>query len=267
MSICFHDHDLLGFTWAGQKLLFHGSDSKELYEQNLRKQPSDWYYRTHTITYNYNKQGHRCKELRDVDLNNYILFAGDSNTEGMGLELETTHPYITAKKLNISYYNLALGGTGMDAVFYNLQTWLCKFPKPKYVVICLSEPVRFLAKVKSNTTVFRGYGPHVDQTNVKQFLSTGDEVGYFDARMMMYANMLSNLLQNIPHNFISVIDWQVPYIDHKIFNYYGNKDSDTVRDLMHPGINVNSVISDYLVEQYTTKYSNATVHSTIRGQN
>jgi hypothetical protein len=271
MSLSLHQHDLVGFSWAGQTLMFSGSDSKELFQENLKKQPDDWYYKTHPITYSYNKQGHRCKEIKEIDFDNYILFVGDSNTEGVGLELETTHPYLTAQKLNTSYYNLGLGGVGMDVIFYNLHTWLCKFPKPKFVVIGMTDPVRFVASYSdwnnTNNNKLRGFGIHINDKNVQQFLSLGDRIGYFDIRILLMSNMIKNMLdsRNIPYEIISVTDFKVSSMPCKVFNYYGDNYSDTVRDMMHPGINVNKVITDNLVSQYHDKYLNARDNHDSRG--
>jgi DNA polymerase III alpha subunit len=53
-------------------------------------------------------------KIEDIDLNNYILFIGCSHTEGIGLELQTTYPYLVSEELKCDYYNLGLGGTGID---------------------------------------------------------------------------------------------------------------------------------------------------------
>jgi hypothetical protein len=95
------------------------------------------------ISYNYNELGHRCKNVADIDFSNYILFAGCSHTEGEALPLEQTYPYLTAKELNADYYNLGLCASGFDVLFYNVMTWLHKFPKPKLVVLQYPDKTRF----------------------------------------------------------------------------------------------------------------------------
>ena len=55
---------------------FSGGDQELFYEQNLIDQPDDWYYRSTDITYEYNSLGHRCKNIEDIDLDNYLLFSG-----------------------------------------------------------------------------------------------------------------------------------------------------------------------------------------------
>ena len=53
------------FLPVGPKLngLFSGTDSEQLFKENLLTQPDDWYYRTHSIEYNLNKYGYRTVEF------------------------------------------------------------------------------------------------------------------------------------------------------------------------------------------------------------
>ena len=97
---------LIGNEFSNTTLAYRGLDSEENLHINLASQPNDWYYRNKTITYQYNEYGHRCKSIHDIDLDNYILFAGCSHTEGVGLELETTFPYLVSNQLGNDYYNM-----------------------------------------------------------------------------------------------------------------------------------------------------------------
>ena len=129
-------NDFIGYDPAEHNVLFSGSDTEELYNQNLKLKPVDWYYRTNQISYIRNSNGHRCEEIKNIDLNNYILYVGCSHTEGIGLELEKTYPYLLSKSLNCNYYNLGVGGSGIDVLLHNLIVWFGTVKqKPKLVII------------------------------------------------------------------------------------------------------------------------------------
>ena len=84
----------------------------------------------------YNRFGHRCKDIADLDFDNYVLFAGCSHTEGVGVTLKQSFPYKVAKKLKCDYYNLGVGGGGIDAVEHNLLSWFTLYDKPPKYIFC-----------------------------------------------------------------------------------------------------------------------------------
>lgn len=129
------NNDFIGYHPQVRNVLFSGSDSAEVFLENKKVQPEDWYYRTNKISYIRNNYGHRCKNIEDIDLDNYILLLGCSHTEGIGLKLEDTYPYLLSQKMNCDYYNLGIGGTGIDVLNYNFVTWFAKIKKPPKVVI------------------------------------------------------------------------------------------------------------------------------------
>jgi hypothetical protein len=88
-----------------------------------------------SIAHERNRLGHRSDEPEQVAYNasGYILVTGCSITEGVALRPEQTWSYILAKKLTLPVYNLALQGTGLDVQLHNLQQWLWKYPRPKFL--------------------------------------------------------------------------------------------------------------------------------------
>lgn len=257
--------DLIGVSDAGKTLYYSGSDSKKLFLSNQKEMPIDWYYRNKEITYRYNKHGHRCKEINDLDFSNYTLFLGDSFTEGVGLELEHTYAYLTANNLNTDYYNLGLGGTGLDYLIHNLIVWLSKYPKPKYIVLFFTDHTRFLAKGYNCVMNLVENGSWSRETDVEDFLVSGMATGYFDTRLDLFCIQIKNILMHfqVPFANISVIHDSLPYMDVKTFD----RDMTCVaRDLQHPGIRTNQMISEYLVSYYNDKYLNARYYHDPRGQ-
>lgn len=211
---------------------FIGGDSEELYLKNLNTQPEDWYYRHNKITYEYNSNGHRCREIEDIDLDNYILFAGCSHVEGIGLELEKTFAYRVAETLGVDYYNLALGGSGVDVMTYNLMTWLHTTKKlPKFLVILWPQSARYM-------TLHDGYmslqvpANHMNDDN-SRFIVLGEKIGFFDT-----VNKLSNKLITTGYNETTILHLQY-------FHF-----QDYARDLSHAGNESNQIIADKILSYF-----------------
>lgn len=235
---------------------------KAKYNVLLQRMPDDWYYRTVDVTYKLNNYGHRSKNIDEIDTNNYILFIGDSHTFGVGLELEKTYAYLTAQDLNMTYYNLSVGGTGLDFMFYNLNMWLTKFPKPKYISICWTDPHRVTLATKDNIA-FSPTGSWSKQVDEQQLIIAGNVTGYFRTRALLYYNLLESIFNfnKVPYSSISFYPL---YPTHFKFKNFGcNQIDGFARDGDHGGNKLNRAIADYIISDYKTKYSNATVHSAI----
>lgn len=252
----FYKNGLLGCRESSVTKFFMDSDSEEKYLSNLSTQPHDWYYRNREITYVYNSHGHRCHEINDIDFNNYILFAGDSHAEGIGLELERTFPYLTSQKLGASYYNLGQGATGIDYMLFNVLSWISKYPKPRYIFCYWSDPSRFLSLTKENgieileQIVINCEMPEAD----KQLLVYGEMGGYFKTRHWLASTLLKTVLDNneIPfYNFYCGHPDQ-QYNSHLIERILPKFSYDRARD-DHVGIETHSAISELLCEKFYGK--------------
>lgn len=200
------NNDFLGHHPLEHNVLFSGSDSAKLFAENLKSQPKDWYYRTHKISYIRNSNGHRCKEISDIDLDNYILYTGCSHTEGIGTELEKTYAHLLSNKLNCDYYNLAIGGTGTDVVNYNLAMWFAKIKKPpKLVVLQWPNHIRAITKFLENSYKIKpdiwyncgawsvndiGTRKHKEIGN---FLISGEDIGFFKSLRILTKTLVYNM--------------------------------------------------------------------------
>jgi hypothetical protein len=181
-----YPNGLIGYNPYNKTEVFSGSDSEELFKKNLETKPLDWYYRNVKITYERNSYGHRCKNASDINYDNYILFVGCSHTEGVGLELEHTYPYTLSKKLNCDYYNLALGGSGIDVAIHNLTVWLNTHKKPKYIVFQWPYWIRAASiafnqykdvKIIERLEMFSLHS----NSEIVNFMIAGNELKYFEA--------------------------------------------------------------------------------------
>jgi len=218
---------------------FVGSDHENRFKENLNIRSDDWYYRTHKITYSYNSLGHRCKDAEDIDLDNYLLFAGCSHAEGIGLELEKTYPYRIAEMLGCDYYNLALGGSGIDLMTHNLTMWHKYIPKkPKALIILWPHETRFLTTYKGDIRLNL-----VSDGNykAKRFILAGEDVNFFSARKQFSETLITNLYDGCK---IIQAGW-----------YKYPKDlplslgvSDFARDLVHSGIESNEKFAAEIAE-------------------
>lgn len=212
-----------------------GGDSKDRYLENLKTQPQDWHYRDSKVTYAYNSNGHRSKNVKEVDLDNYILFTGCSHTEGVGLELEKTFPYLVANDLGMDYYNLALGGTGIDVMTHNLLMWLHTVKKiPKALVIMWPQATRFThLDEKDNNCLVLEVPSCVTTPTSGRFIVMGEQLRFFETVRKMS---------------VKVINAAYPCkIIHLLPDVLGG--GDKARDLCHAGILSNRMVADSLIQQ------------------
>lgn len=219
---------------------FVGGDEEETFLRNLKSQSSDWYYRTNPITYKYNSFGHRCNGIQDIDLDNYILFAGCSHVEGIGLELEKTYPYLVAKQLGCDYYNLSSAGTGIDVMTHNLALWRAKVKQdPKFLIIHQPEITRFVTLENSEGVVVRNTVWHTD-ADILKFIDQGIKINFFSSRFNINVALIENLYNN---SKIVRVDWEEPKHPQSIhFSQF-----DKARDLSHAGIKSHKKLADDIV--------------------
>lgn len=189
-----HSTGFIGYP-SYRNLNFSGSDTEEAFNTNLKKMPNDWYYRENNINYVYNSLGHRCKDITEINLSNYILFTGCSHTEGTGLRLEHTYAYRLAEILGCDYYNLGLGGTGIDVVTHNLAMWFKKVAaRPKALVILWPDSTRFITVDDQQSIQTHIISDKNEKTT--NFIISGDDVGFFESRKILSKTLISNLYEN-----------------------------------------------------------------------
>ena len=222
---------------------FIGGDSEEMFAKSLKTMPENWYYRDVKINYSYNNLGFRCKNTNEIDSSNYILFSGCSHTEGIGLELEKTFPYLISNQLGMDYVNLAVSGSGIDTLDYNLHVWINKFiHKPKLIVIQYPDHSRFLSK-------YPGYDHFIESGSWQKdeeiigFIARAEEIGLFHARKFLIHRLISHIL-NIPTltvNFHSLALYDSSCLTLRRI--------DRARDLSHAGIKSHQEITNLVLDR------------------
>lgn len=217
-----------------------GGDSEEQVLENIAKSTSDWYFKDKIITYSYNVYGHRSKNINEIDLDNYILFSGCSHTFGVGLELETTYPYLLSKKLGCDYYNLAVSASGPDVVQHNILNWYYSIQKkPKLVIIQWPDHSRFL----SYNTEYKNLIPRGNwqgDNDILKFIIDSEDYGLFNARKKLITDLLSNVIKEpvIKFNYASQSNYDSDPIKMRKL--------DLARDLSHAGVLSHKVFSETL---------------------
>jgi len=228
-------------------LPFTGGDSLELFEEHSRSQPDDWYYRTANISYSHNDNGHRCKNIKDVDLDNYVLFAGCSHTEGIGLELEKTYPYLTSKGLGYDYYNLAVSATGIDVVEHNIIVWLSTIKKkPKIIFSQWPDYTRFLSANPEYKT-FIPHGTWSKEDMSDKVIVNGELSGAFIARKQLAQQNIQHVAGNIPVVGI-MMTHLVAYNSQCLYFRMVDK----ARDLSHAGIRSHKELANQLISHVSS---------------
>lgn len=235
--------NFIGYNESSETTLWVPGDSLENYSLNVRKQPDDWYYKDRNITYSFNRYGHRCKDIEEIDLSNYILFLGCSHTMGVGLELETTYPYLISKEIGCDYYNLGLAGTGIDVLEYNLISWINTVNStPRAVVIQWPDFTRFISYNTKNNN-FIECGTWTKEKDCHKFIVTSEKCGFLNSKKILTMKLIENLVKVPVHQCI--------FTSHPSFNAHNLylRKIDLARDLSHSGIKSHQAWSEMLVKE------------------
>jgi hypothetical protein len=126
----------------------------EMFDMNKIPIPED----DLSISYHYNSDGFRCEDLSlDED---FVLFSGCSEGEGIGANLDTTWTKIVFNEikdlLNVNrFYNLSVDNFGYQKIISNSLSFLTKTHKPSAVIILFPEISRTVSwdKIKPEYTV------------------------------------------------------------------------------------------------------------------
>jgi len=97
-----------------------------------------------SVRYYFNSLGYRSDEFTKFHDGEHILFAGCSETEGMGGNLESLWAYMVYKKLSETkkisgFFNLSRGGWGHDVIIANIIQYINEYGKPNKIYMLLPE--------------------------------------------------------------------------------------------------------------------------------
>lgn len=142
----------------------------------------------------YNSNGHRCKEINETNLRNYILFAGDNLSLALDKRIEETYPSIISRALRMDYYNISVFNGGFDCTKHNLLSWLYTKPKPKAIVIGFEFLNAIVKSEIAQETL--DYVDYNDKT-VQDVLDSGNYCGFFWGRKELF-NILAEHIIDVP---------------------------------------------------------------------
>jgi hypothetical protein len=94
---------------------------------------------------------------------------------------------VLAEILKCDYYNLGVGGSGIDIMFHNLFVWLASQPKkPKLIIVQWPSAERFSHLLNNNvnktideSVLLRTISPNTTYTNATAMLLAGDDLNFF----------------------------------------------------------------------------------------
>ena len=187
-----------------------GTDKYDLYQQNLKKQPEDWYYRNVKVKYNLNSFGYRTKEFDQIDWKNSIVMFGCSHVFGTGVEEQYTISVLLEQLIGIPVINLAVDGGSNQIMFHNSLILSEKYPSPKAIIYFWTSFGRFFIyssdKIESH---------HIN-TNTNQYKNLA---GYANTRNLVISNLMwIKCIRNIWKNKTEI--YELTFFNHvsKILN-------------------------------------------------
>ena len=176
---------------GGFTLDFCGSDDKELFEQNLKTQPQDWYYRTHPVKYTLNSLGYRTKEFDDIDWKESIVIFGCSIVFGTGVTDEHTIPYFLEQLSGRPVINMGVAGSSIQNALHNsIILNDSKYPTPKAVVYSFADLRRF--QLYTNNLIQHNAPGWLTTQDIEGFSSTDNTIPF----NLMNVKMIRNLWKN-----------------------------------------------------------------------
>ena len=249
---------------------FMGSDNPLSFEENRKKYGVDWKYHDsyETLTYNYNRFGHRTEidPFNPPDI--WGLTVGCSMTEGQGLHTED----LWHQKLGIPVYNAGVGGAGNDLSFHNMHRMI-RIARPTYIFFQLPFSHRYFFIKEDHIKIVGMWDVVSPITNHKDSVKESIETNYDWSRTRIIVDAAQTLADlagskiifvdayselNVDHadhinhpasrfrkntnKFPPLSDINIVYEDMGTFDH--NLDYDLARDCFHPGSTIHDRVAD-----------------------
>ena len=223
------------------------SDSPAEFEKNLKHMPSDWKYRTQSVTYKVNASGYRTEEWNDIDWKNSIVILGCSCTFGVGLSEHETISSVLCKLTGRQVINLGVPGGSNELILHNASMLFERFGTPYGVVVnwTTTDRMRYFQR---HTVVDVGpWDEHNHNDNLHKLYNSmvGNEYNlqmrnYFISRAM-------NAIWQGRTNYISLSYFDVS-AHYMIADAVFTIDNEA-RDCNHPGYNNSITVAKYIKDR------------------
>ena len=235
---------------GGFTLNFSGGDNIQLFEENLKTQPEDWYYRTHPVKYTLNSLGYRTKEFDDIDWKESIVMFGCSFIFGIGVTDEHTVSYFLEQLSGRPVINMGIPGSSIQTALHNsIILNDSEYPIPKAVIYLFTDLNRF--QLYQNNSV-EHYG---HWSSIPKFLNSD----YTFPHNLMSIKMIRNLWKNKTICCEYSAFWQeklINTLDTKIYSEFVNMDK-SARDLSHAGSVSNMKFAEKIYEKIKSQLDNS----------
>ena len=229
-------------------------DSKELFENNLNKNPSDEslnYYLQNPIEYKLNNYGFRTPDDFNSEEEGNV-FLGCSHTFGIGHHLENVWSYKVNKHVGGKFWNLGIGGTGVMS-HYRLLKKLYKKLKIKNIFHYAPLNCRYEFFFNDNPVSF---SPGDITEEGKIIINKNPPINMGDFLMDSLIN--KSQFESTYETHIDAIKW----LSHEIgcdyylvsrCNFLGDKKSLMARDLQHNSVIQETELSQDFIKMYNKK--------------
>ena len=209
------------WPFKGQTTRWLSTDSEELYRRNLRNRSTEmerlgWVDRE--IIYHFNSDGFRSAEF---DQGPGVVFLGCSHTMGIGLPHDETWTSQVAESLDLSCWNLGLGGASNDVAFRMAWHWLPRL-RPKICVLMCPDSSR-LEIVQD------------DYFSLQMIPGGGVDLPEFKAWYVSDYNSQINALKNVLAIDHVCRGQGIKFLAVTVENHMIKVDGDLARDLCHWG--------------------------------
>lgn len=204
---------------------FHGSDSEEAFNKNLKKMPHDWNYRFKEIEYHINSYGYRTEEFDQLNWKDSIVLFGCSNIFGIGVAEDENLTHFIKIKTGRPIINLGAPGSSILFSYFNALSVEQRYPTPAAVVNAWTSYDRI---TMFERTVAQHYGNWKNSINHKLWNQT-------ETNPLMYALMIqlsSRVLWERKTKYFEFSFFKHTAIELNCPHFQFHM---TARDLAHPG--------------------------------
>jgi len=226
-----------------------GGDTQELYLDNLKSQPKDWYYRTHAITYQLNEQGYRLEqELADVNWADATVLFGCSNVFGDGIANKHTISQQLQSLLKEPVINLGIGGASAELIRHNITLLLEYYPRPKRIVILWPDRTRTVSYEHNYPSVHGSW--NIEQNTLADLWNQGHNT---DNQFWFTRHAVKRMCQDVEYIDACVnADDAVIVQTQSIYELRRRQDTMGARDLKHPGPGACGLIAQWIRSQISS---------------
>ena len=219
---------------------FSGTDTEELYQENLKKQPADWCYRTNPVKYTVNSLGYRTEEFKKIDWANSIVIFGCSYVFGVGVDDKDTMPYYLSQLTGMPVVNMGVGGSSIGYSFHNSLILRDGYPTPKAVIQMWSGADRTVYYYKKRLESFGAW--NADKSPYMRAWAEDQDHAETHA---LFASKASNWLWKDTKYF----EGSYFYETAKLLDCYFVKPKDFARDLIHYGKHTHYNVALEIIKQ------------------